>query len=76
MHHQWKPDAVRAEPELGAGVLADLERRGHTVSRGGAGSSVETLVVRSGGVEGGDDPRKGGKPAGPITSPPEARRKR
>ena len=66
VHHQWKPDAVRAEPALGAAVLADLERRGHVVTRGGAGSSVEALVVTPGGISGGDDPRKGGAPAGPV----------
>lgn len=65
VHHQWKPDSVRAEPALGAGVLAALRARGHTVVEGGAGSSVETLVVLKDGISGGDDPRKGGAPAGP-----------
>ena len=70
VHHQWKPDSVRAEPEAGEAVLQGLERRGHVVSRGDAGSSVELLVVRAGGVDAGDDPRKGGKPAGPARGRP------
>lgn len=67
VHHQWKPDAVRAEPALGVPVLSALRARGHTVNEGGAGSSVETLVVLEDGISGGDDPRKGGAPAGPVT---------
>jgi gamma-glutamyltranspeptidase/glutathione hydrolase len=76
VHHQWRPDRVTAEPELGPAVIADLERRGHHVARGHAGSAVQVIVARPGGLDAASDPRKGGRPAGPARAYTSGRGKR
>jgi gamma-glutamyltranspeptidase/glutathione hydrolase len=63
-HHQWKPDVLFLEPEIGRDIQDALTARGHTVDVRGGYSAVQ--VVTSGGdvLSGGADPRKGGWPAG------------
>jgi gamma-glutamyltranspeptidase/glutathione hydrolase len=65
IHHQWTPDAIVAEAELGAAALAGLQRRGHAVRSAGLGevAVVQLIRVRPDGVrEAASDPRKGGAP--------------
>ena len=60
IHHQWLPDVIRAESgTFGDGVIADLERLGHTVDMGGEWSGVHTIRMAPDGMRhGSPDPRR------------------
>lgn len=70
LHHQWRPDAVRAEAGYDPDALDALRRRGHEVEvTADALGVVQAVGVRERGggpaVEAASDGRKGGAPAGP-----------
>ncbi len=63
-HHQWKPDILFLEPEIGRDVQDALTARGHTVDVRGGYSAVQVVTAGAETLAGGADPRKGGWPAG------------
>ncbi len=64
VHHQWQPDVVRFDRAVDASVERALVRRGHTLSPRRATGIVQAVRLRPGGLVGGSDPRKGGRPCG------------
>jgi gamma-glutamyltranspeptidase/glutathione hydrolase len=64
-HHQWRPDEVKVEMELSAGLIAGFVRRGHKVALfPGSPGIIQVIDCRDGSFLGVSDPRKGGQPAG------------
>lgn len=64
IHHQWQPQLVFVEKELGSDTRALLEARGHVLKQLDPFSSVQVIRWTQGQAEGASDPRKGGWPAG------------
>ena len=64
IHHQWQPQLVFVEKELGRDTRALLEARGHALKALDPFSSVQVIHWKDGGALGASDPRKGGWPAG------------
>jgi gamma-glutamyltranspeptidase/glutathione hydrolase len=68
IHHQWRPDELRMEPEHPRDVVERLERIGHPVKQGdrsfGASTTVAWDPVR-GVFTGAADPRRDAGAAGP-----------
>lgn len=67
IHHQWSPDAVRIESQLGSAFQNALTKRGHklTTVKGMGVSQVIAFDQESGLFYGMHDPRVPGKAAGP-----------
>jgi gamma-glutamyltranspeptidase/glutathione hydrolase len=64
-HHQWSPDTLQLEPGLLETPLrAQLEDKGHTVTRRSPIAAVQVIRRQPQGWEPASDPRKGGAPAG------------
>lgn len=62
-HHQWKPDELKVENTMNPALIADLQKRGHTVRTEpviGVAQAVG-LAPNGGGFLGAADPRAGGK---------------
>ncbi len=66
-HHQWRPDRLYVESSLPAAVLAELESRGHTISRLRYVGVTQAIKrdPQTGEFQGAHDPRVPGKAAGP-----------
>ncbi|MBS0187260.1 MAG: gamma-glutamyltransferase [Planctomycetes bacterium] len=77
IHHQWKPDTLRIEPEIADSrekvgakeqtVRAGLEARGQSLKLGKSECVIQAIrrsPSMPGRFEAGSDPRKGGEPAG------------
>jgi gamma-glutamyltranspeptidase/glutathione hydrolase len=65
LHHQWRPDQVRAERGLPDDVLAGLRARGHTVVTPMGQTSANSIAITSEGFFGAADPRtRGSRAAG------------
>jgi gamma-glutamyltranspeptidase/glutathione hydrolase len=60
IHHQWLPDAVRAERGIPAEVLAELRDRGHNVIDALGQTSANSIAVGPSGPLGAPDPRTRG----------------
>ena len=74
LHHQFRPDQVRVERarSLSAGVLSELARRGHRVTKGNDQGAANCIVLDpdSTATFGYADPRKGGLAVGPLSVTP------
>jgi gamma-glutamyltranspeptidase/glutathione hydrolase len=66
-HHQWRPDRLYVESSLPAPVVAELESRGHTISRSRSVGITQAIKrdPETGEFHGAHDPRVPGKAAGP-----------
>lgn len=68
IHHQWSPDELRIETDIGTDVLTDMKQRGHTlreVSRIGIGVSQAVMWDEaSQSFRATADPRAGGRADG------------
>ena len=66
-HHQWRPDRLYVESSLPGPVVAELESRGHTISRSRSGGTTQAIKRDpvTGEFHGAHDPRVPGKAAGP-----------
>jgi gamma-glutamyltranspeptidase/glutathione hydrolase len=61
VHHQWSPDQLLIEPQWGAGVVAELQSRGHQLAdraQVGVGQAIE--IDRAGRLIAASDPRSEG----------------
>jgi gamma-glutamyltranspeptidase / glutathione hydrolase len=45
-HHQWRPDELWIEKSIGDEVLAELERRGFTLSRAAPSGATNMIVIQ------------------------------
>jgi gamma-glutamyltranspeptidase/glutathione hydrolase len=65
-HHQWSPDELRIEPGFDAKTLAELEQRGHRLSKGGAFGVCNLITLSRDGTAfvGANDPRVPGMAKG------------
>ena len=64
VHHQWSPDELTVEPEIGPELRAALAARGQKVVVSAAPTAVQMIRVRPDGrLEAASDPRKNGAPA-------------
>jgi gamma-glutamyltranspeptidase/glutathione hydrolase len=64
IHHQWFPELLRAEPEIGADAIAGLSKSGHVVKTVPHLGTVNLLVKTDSGIEAAAEPRSPSKPAG------------
>ena len=66
-HHQWKPDRLYLESSLALKLRAELEQRGHSVTRLPSAGVTQAISrdPRSGQFHGAHDPRVPGKAKGP-----------
>ena len=66
-HHQWRPDRLYVESSLPGPVVAELESRGHTISRSRSVGTTQAIKrdPETGEFHGAHDPRVPGKAAGP-----------
>lgn len=65
IHHQWRPDVLRAEADLKPELAEHLKSLGHALETTREKLAAAQLVWAAGGrIYGASDPRKGGKPAG------------
>jgi gamma-glutamyltranspeptidase/glutathione hydrolase len=65
LHHQWRPDQVRAEHGFPDDVLAGLRARGHTVVTPMGQTSANSIAITPDGFFGAADPRtRGSRAAG------------
>lgn len=64
LHHQWKPDVVKADAPLLAELGPALSARGHSVAAEDELSCVGLVRRTPRGLDAGCDPRKGGAPDG------------
>jgi gamma-glutamyltranspeptidase / glutathione hydrolase len=64
VHHQWRPDQVRVEPEMDARLRSGLERRGHALVEFTPIGEVHVVHVRGAAIEAAAD-RRG--PGGAVT---------
>lgn len=58
IHHQWKPNTLMVERDIGQDVRASLRRRGHRIKERGAVGIVQGILAVQGSVSGAADPRK------------------
>jgi len=63
IHHQWYPDVLRVEQGFSSDTIKLLEAKGHTVRRGRAIGSTQTIVRRDGLLFGAADTRRIGAAA-------------
>lgn len=63
-HHQWHPNTLRLESAFGASVRAALKDRGHRLQPLPLPGANQAASATAGGLRGGSDPRKHGRPAG------------
>jgi gamma-glutamyltranspeptidase/glutathione hydrolase len=65
IHHQWMPDVLRYEEEIGPETRKGLDEKGHRLEgfRGSPGH-VQVIFVDGETIYGASDPRKGGRPDG------------
>jgi len=64
IHHQWVPNSLYAERDLFERVGQSLKQRGHAVVQRSGLAATQAVSKTKDGLQGGSDPRKGGKPAG------------
>jgi gamma-glutamyltranspeptidase/glutathione hydrolase len=64
IHHQWFPDLLRAEPEIGADAIAGLSKSGQVVKTVPHIGTVNLLVKTDSGIEAAAEPRSPSRPAG------------
>ncbi len=67
-HHQWRPNRVLCEQDLGAPLIEGLRQRGHAIEEVSAGSSGRTQAIAldaDGKLLGVADPRGDGAAGGP-----------
>jgi gamma-glutamyltranspeptidase/glutathione hydrolase len=64
IHHQWLPDFLDLDAALLKRTRGELDQRGHHVRLLEGASAVQAVSRRAVGLQGGSDPRKGGRPAG------------
>ena len=64
IHHQWFPEVLGVEPEIGADVIAGLGKSGHKVKTFPHIGTVNLLVKTDSGIEAAAEPRSPSKPAG------------
>ncbi len=58
LHHQWSPDKAVCENAFGAGVIEELERRGHSVDRISRAAVAQGMsIAASGELTAASDPR-------------------
>ncbi|MFW5966219.1 MAG: gamma-glutamyltransferase [Persicimonas sp.] len=69
LHHQWKPEKLSIEPNMGS--KDRLEELGHNLDVGPAFNSVQVVVEEDGKLVGVSDPRKKGEPAAADVTPDE-----
>ena len=60
-HHQWKPDELKIEKAFSAGVLRELERRGHKLNPVTSFGACQAIALTDGKFYGAADPRLSGK---------------
>ena len=63
-HHQWFPQELRVEPGIAPAIVAELQRRSHSVKRADQLGAAQAAARSNAGLTGGSDPRKGGRPRG------------
>jgi gamma-glutamyltranspeptidase / glutathione hydrolase len=63
-HHQWVPDELLLERGLFEKLRKPLAAKGHTVRLRNSLSATQAASRGPAGLQGGSDPRKGGRPAG------------
>jgi gamma-glutamyltranspeptidase/glutathione hydrolase len=63
VHHQWIPEVLLAEPGA-LEVAKSLKARGHAVFNRSGIAATQAVSRNADGLQGGSDPRKGGRPAG------------
>jgi len=63
-HHQWVPNELLLEGGLFEPLRKLLEAKGHTVRRRDSLSATQAAARGPRSLQGGSDPRKGGRPAG------------
>jgi gamma-glutamyltranspeptidase/glutathione hydrolase len=64
IHHQWFPELLGAEPEIGAEVIAGLGKSGQKVKTFPHIGTVNLLVRTDAGIEAAAEPRSPSQPAG------------
>ena len=60
-HHQWRPNGIRIEKQVGAKVLAELKRRGHKLQVVQTMGATQAVSQTRGKLEAAHDPRLKGK---------------
>ncbi len=60
IHHQWLPDEIRVEADLGNDTIRLLEQRGHVVSRNRVMGSTQSILSVGDRLHGAADPRRPG----------------
>ncbi|MEM1046230.1 MAG: gamma-glutamyltransferase [Pseudomonadota bacterium] len=60
IHHQWLPDEIRVEADLGNDTVRLLEQRGHVVSRKRVMGSTQSVQAVGDRLHGAADPRRPG----------------
>ena len=63
-HHQWFPDNLLLEPDLGQTVKPILQRWGHQCGTATSLAAAQSTIWTDKGIQAGSDVRKHGKPAG------------
>jgi len=64
IHHQWFPELLGVEPEIGADVIAGLAKSGHKVKTFPRIGTVNLLVRTDAGIQAAAEPRSPSQPAG------------
>ena len=64
IHHQWFPEMLGVEPEIGADVIAGLGKSGHKVKTFPRIGTVNLLVRTDAGIQAAAEPRSPSQPAG------------
>lgn len=64
IHQQWKPDVLYLDPGYSPDTKALLAQRGYTLKPANGVARVESILKSDGWLQGGTDPRSGGKAAG------------
>jgi len=60
LHHQWRPDEVRAEPGIKQEIISVLQSRGNKVVRSEPWGSANSILVTKDGLSAAADPRSRG----------------